>query len=83
MKLNKMLEEVSPLFERLFFSSSSLCCLFTKLFPLLYNFEFFLLQQRLIVERLVKDKSELLEKNHDTQSYYEQQMEVLRNKVSS
>jgi len=35
------------------------------------------------VERLVKDKSELLEKNHDTQSFYEQQIEVFRNKVSS
>ena len=39
------------------------------------------LQQKSIVERLVKDKSELLEKNHDAQTHYEHQIEQLRNQV--
>ncbi|XP_066926327.1 golgin subfamily A member 2-like isoform X1 [Clytia hemisphaerica] len=39
-------------------------------------------EQKLIVERLVQDKSELLEKNHDTQSHYEEQLEHLRNQVN-
>ena len=39
-------------------------------------------QQKNIVQRLVSDKAELLEKNNDTQGHYDIQIEQLKNKVS-
>merc|ERR1712048_1118230 len=40
-------------------------------------------EQKAIVERLVTDKAELLQKNHDTQSHYDNQIEDLKNQLNT